>query len=130
MDLGEQNALIRELELPVACLVYSGGKSLHAIVRIDASSYEEYRTRVDYLYSVCEKNGMKVDKQNRNPSRLSRLPGATRNGHKQFLVGTNTGKASWSEWREGDANGCGDPPGPVKVAAPVKQPSQPAPPPC
>lgn len=50
MDLGEQNALIRELELPVACLVYSGGKSLHAIVRIDAASYEEYRTRVDYLY--------------------------------------------------------------------------------
>ena len=63
MDLGEQNALIRELELPVAALVYSGGRSLHAIVRIDAASYEEYRTRVDYLYSVCEKNGMKVDKQ-------------------------------------------------------------------
>lgn len=100
MELGEQNAIIRELELPVACLVYSGGKSLHAIVRIDAASYEEYRTRVDYLYSVCEKNGMKVDKQNRNPSRLSRLPGAVRNGHKQFLVDANIGKASWSEWRE------------------------------
>ena len=100
MELGEQNAMIRELELPVACLVYSGGKSLHAIVRIDAASYEEYRTRVDYLYTVCEKNGMKVDKQNRNPSRLSRLPGATRNGHKQFLVDTNIGKTSWNEWRE------------------------------
>lgn len=100
MELGEQNAIIRELELPVACLVYSGGKSLHAIVRIDAASYEEYRTRVDYLYSVCEKNGMKVDKQNRNPSRLSRLPGAVRNGHKQFLVDANIGKASWTEWRE------------------------------
>ena len=100
MDLAEQNALIRELELPVACLVYSGGKSLHAIVHVDASSYEEYRTRVDYLYTVCEKNGLKVDKQNRNPSRLSRLPGATRNGHKQFLMETNMGKASWAEWRE------------------------------
>ena len=100
MELGEQNAMIRELELPVACLVYSGGKSLHAIVRIDAASYEEYRARVDYLYSVCEKNGMTVDKQNRNPSRLSRLPGAVRNGHKQFLVDTNIGKASWNEWRE------------------------------
>lgn len=100
MDLGEQNALIRELELPVACLVYSGGKSLHAIVHVDASSYEEYRTRVDYLYTVCEKNGLKIDRQNRNPSRLSRLPGATRNGHKQFLVETNIGKASWNEWRE------------------------------
>ncbi len=117
MDLGEQNALIRELELPVACLVYSGGKSLHAIVRIDAASYEEYRTRVDYLYSVCEKNGMKVDKQNRNPSRLSRLPGAVRNGHKQFLVDTNIGKASWSEWREWIESVSDDMPDPENMAS-------------
>lgn len=116
MDLGEQNAIIRELELPVACLVYSGGKSLHAIVRIDAASYEEYRTRVDYLYSVCEKNGMQVDKQNRNPSRLSRLPGAVRNGHKQFLVDTNLGKASWTEWREWIENVSDDLPDPENMA--------------
>jgi hypothetical protein len=37
MDIGQQNALIRELELPVACLVHSGNKSLHAIVKIEAS---------------------------------------------------------------------------------------------
>lgn len=117
MELGEQNALIRELELPVACLVYSGGKSLHAIVRIDAASYEEYRTRVDYLYSVCEKNGMKVDKQNRNPSRLSRLPGAVRNGHKQFLVDTNIGKASWAEWREWIESVSDDLPDPENMAS-------------
>ena len=116
MELGEQNAIIRELELPVACLVYSGGKSLHAIVRIDAASYEEYRTRVDYLYSVCEKNGMKVDKQNRNPSRLSRLPGAVRNGHKQFLVDANIGKASWSEWREWIESVSDDLPDPENMA--------------
>ena len=116
MELGEQNAIIRELELPVACLVYSGGKSIHAIVHIDASSYEEYRTRVDYLYSVCEKNGMKVDKQNRNPSRLSRLPGAMRNGHKQFLVDTNIGKASWNEWREWIESVSDDLPDPENMA--------------
>lgn len=116
MDLGDQNAIIRELELPVACMVYSGGKSLHAIVRIDAASYEEYRTRVDYLYSVCEKNGMQVDKQNRNPSRLSRLPGAVRNGHKQFLVDTNLGKASWAEWREWIESVSDDLPDPENMA--------------
>lgn len=116
MELGEQNALIRELELPVACLVYSGGKSLHAIVRIDAATYEEYRQRVDYLYSVCEKNGMKVDKQNRNPSRLSRLPGAKRKGHKQFLVDTNIGKASWSGWREWIESVSDDLPDPENMA--------------
>ena len=99
-DLEQQNAIIRELELPVACLVHSGNKSLHAIVRVEAATYEEYRKRVDYLYKVCEKNGLKVDRQNRNPSRLSRMPGATRNGCKQFLVDTNIGKKSWDEWQE------------------------------
>lgn len=99
-DLEKQNAIIRELELPVACLVHSGKKSLHAIVRVDAGDYEEYRKRVDYLYKVCKKNGLEVDQQNRNPSRLSRMPGVVRKGHKQFLIATNIGKASWNEWYE------------------------------
>lgn len=100
ISVGRQNAIIRELELPVACLVHSGGKSLHAIVRIDAADYKEYRKRVDYLYKICQKNGLSVDTQNRNPSRLSRMPGATRNGRKQFLVATDIGRGSWEEWEE------------------------------
>lgn len=100
MSVAEQNAIIRELELPVACLVHSGSKSLHAIVRIEAADQREYRKRVDYLYNICKKNGLEVDTQNRNPSRLSRMPGVTRNGKKQFLVATNIGKASWDEWFE------------------------------
>lgn len=100
IDIDQQNAIIRELELPVACLVHSGGKSLHAIVKIEAATYEEYRKRVDYLYTVCQKNGLKIDSQNRNPSRLSRMPGIIRKGNKQFLVDTNIGKSSWKEWQE------------------------------
>lgn len=100
MPIAEQNAVLRELELPIACLVHSGGKSLHAIVRIEANDMREYRKRVDYLYNICKKNGLDVDTQNRNPSRLSRMPGVTRNGKKQFLVDTNIGKDSWDEWHE------------------------------
>lgn len=100
MAIDRQNAIIRELELPVAVLVYSGGKSLHAIVKVEAKDYEEYRKRVNYLYEICKKNGLKIDSQNRNPSRLSRLPGVLRKGHKQFIVDTNIGKESWSEWNE------------------------------
>ena len=100
MDLEKQNAIIRELELPVACLVHSGKKSLHAIVRVDAADYNEYRKRVDYLYNVCQKNGLKVDQQNRNPSRLSRMPGVLRNGKKQYLIDTNIGKHTWDEWHD------------------------------
>lgn len=100
MDLEKQNAIIRELELPVACLVHSGKKSIHAIVKIEAPNYDEYRKRVDYLYDVCAKNGLRVDTQNRNPSRLSRMPGILRNGQKQFLIDTNIGKESWAAWKE------------------------------
>ena len=100
MAIEEQNAVLRELELPIACLVHSGGKSLHAIVKIEAADMKEYRKRVDYLYNICKKNGLDVDTQNRNPSRLSRMPGITRNGRKQFLVDTNIGKSSWEEWYE------------------------------
>ena len=100
MEIEKQNAILRELELPIACLVHSGRKSLHAIVRVDAANYAEYRKRVDYLYDVCQKNGIKVDTQNRNPSRLSRMPGVERAGKKQFLVDINIGKESWNEWYE------------------------------
>ena len=100
MEVGRQLAIIEELELPVAALVHSGNKSLHAIVRIDAADYDEYRRRVDFLYATCAKNGLKLDTQNKNPSRLSRMPGVTRGGRKQWLVATGVGKGSWAEWRE------------------------------
>lgn len=100
MDLEQQNAIIRELELPVACLVFSGKKSLHAIVKVEAADYNEYRKRVDYLYTICQKNGLEIDTQNKNPSRLSRLPGVERNGKKQYIIDTNIGKENWQEWHE------------------------------
>ena len=100
MPIEQQNALIRELELPVAVLVYSGGKSVHAIVRVDAENYDEYRRRVDYLYNVCRKNGLEIDRQNRNPSRLSRMPGVTRGDKKQYIIDTHIGKRDWAEWRD------------------------------
>lgn len=99
-SLEDQYAILHELELPIAMLVHSGKKSLHAVVRVNAANFTEYRQRVDYLYNVCEKNGLKLDTQNRNPSRLSRMPGVMRNGRPQYIVASNIGKASWDEWRE------------------------------
>lgn len=100
VPVDRQAAIYAELELPIAALVHSGGKSLHAIVRIGATSKEEYRTRVGQLHAVCKQNGLEIDTQNKNPSRLSRMPGVIRNGNKQYLVATNQGKASWEEWWE------------------------------
>ncbi|WP_166083122.1 AAA family ATPase [Erysipelothrix anatis] len=100
LDLEKQNAIIRDLELPVAALVYSGGKSLHAIVKIEASTESEYRKRVDFLYKICDRNGLKLDKSGRNASRLSRMPGVVRGDKKQFIIDTHIGQHSWSEWEE------------------------------
>lgn len=100
ISIERQHAIIRELQLPVAALVHSGGKSLHAIVKIDAADYREYQQRVDFLYGVCAKNGLIIDRKNRNPSRLSRLPGATRSGRIQQLVAVNVGLSTWAEWTD------------------------------
>ena len=98
MPIDEQIAMYRKLELPIAALVHSGHKSVHAIVRVDADSFDEYRKRVTFLYDFLASRGVKVDTQNRNPSRLSRMPGVTRNGQIQKLLGVNIGRKSWVDW--------------------------------
>ena len=100
LPVAEQDVTFRKLELPIAALVHSGGKSLHAIVRVDAQDYTEYRKRVEFLYDFLEKHGVPIDKQNRNPSRLSRMPGVKRNGNRQYLVVTNIGRKSWVDWMD------------------------------
>lgn len=98
LSVEEQYAAIKKMQLPVACLVSSGGKSLHAIVKVNASDEAEYKTRVKYLYEACEKYGLVVDKNDKNPSRLSRLPGVLRGDRMQELLATNIGCATWEEW--------------------------------
>lgn len=98
LELAKQVSILREMELPIAALVYSGGKSAHAIVHIDADTKDEYKSRVNKLYEICDKNGLKIDIQNKNASRLSRLPGVMRGDNKQFLIATNIGKSSYQEW--------------------------------
>jgi RecA-family ATPase len=100
IGIERQAAFCRELELPIAVMVHSGNKSVHAIVRVDAADKDEYRNRVAYIYNTCIKAGFPVDVGNRNPSRLSRLPGIMRNGRPQYIVAKNIGKASFADWKE------------------------------
>lgn len=117
MSLGKQKAILEQLELPIAAMVFSGAKSIHAIVKVDAYSYEEYRKRVDFIYSIAQKNGFKPDKKNRNPSRLSRMPGVMRDGNPQFLMATNIGKENYKEWEEWIASVNDDLPEPEELDA-------------
>lgn len=100
LPIQEQLAAYQNLELPIACLVHSGGKSVHAIVHIDAPDESEYRKRVLFMYSFLSAHGLTVDQANKNPSRLSRLPGVLRNGNRQKLLAVNTGRQSWQDWMD------------------------------
>ena len=98
-DIETQYAIIQDLKLPVKMLVHSGGKSLHAIVNIGAVDYKQYQERVDYLYTICRRNGLQVDTQDKNPSRLSRFPGFQRGENLQYIVDRDMGLSDFVEWQ-------------------------------
>lgn len=99
----KQLSMIRQMKLPCAAIVTSGHKSVHAIVHIDAGTdYELYRKRVEELYAYVRTQGFEPDTANKNPSRLSRLPGAKRGKNQQSLIsaGDDVEFKSWNEWAD------------------------------
>lgn len=90
----EQEQLLRSSGLPISVLIDSGGKSIHAWVRVDAPNRKEWDARRDAIYAAIPD----VDPKNKNPSRFSRLPGAWRGDQKQKLLAINLGARSWEEW--------------------------------
>ena len=98
LSIEEQKKLFINFKLPIATLVESGGKSVHALVKVDAQNEAEYRQRAAFLFDWLAKHKFIVDKNNANPSRLCRLAGVIRNGKLQKLIATNIGCKSWLEW--------------------------------
>jgi hypothetical protein len=71
-----QLSLYARLMLGVAALVTSGGKSVHAVARIDAESEADFKAGAAHVLRRLTPFG--VDPSNRNPSRYGRLPGVLR----------------------------------------------------
>jgi hypothetical protein len=76
LPLDLQLSLWARLPLPVAAIIQSGGRSVHAWVMLNCLSAQEYRTKVARIYTLLAQFGLCLS--NKNPSRLSRLPGAQR----------------------------------------------------
>jgi len=76
LPLGLQVSLVARLPLPVAAIITSGGRSLHAWIRVDAPNEASYREETSRILSLLAPLG--VDQANKNPARLSRLPGVSR----------------------------------------------------
>lgn len=98
MPIEDQKKLLINMRLPIKALVESGGKSVHAIVKIGAENEPEYKQRVSFLFNKLAEQSFIVDTANKNPSRLSRLPGAMRAGNCQRLLGIDLGCSSWEDW--------------------------------
>jgi len=71
-----QLSLFARLALPIAAIVTSGGKSVHAWVKLDSDDSRDFRAQVDHILARLAQ--FRVDQQNKNPSRYGRLPGALR----------------------------------------------------
>ncbi len=71
-----QLSLLARLPLPIAAILTSGGRSLHAWVKLDAPDRDTYRATGARMLTLLARFG--VDTRNKNPSRLSRLPGTRR----------------------------------------------------
>jgi len=92
----EQERQLRASGLPIAALIDSAGASVHAWVRIDAKTREEYHARREKVWAALP--GFQIDKANKNPSRFSRCPGGLRGEGVQRLLAVNLGAASFADW--------------------------------
>jgi hypothetical protein len=73
LPLKMQAGLLAYLPLPIVSIVDSAGKSLHALVRLDAPNKDTFKEKAEALtYDLHERFGFDV--ANKNPSRMSRLP--------------------------------------------------------
>lgn len=99
-DISKEEQVKRLLDsgLPILSMTDSGNKSVHAIVRVDASNAKDYKRKVAELHSALEaKYGSPCDPANKNPSRLTRLAGATRGVNTQQLLYTEVNADSYLE---------------------------------
>jgi hypothetical protein len=76
LPLNLQLSLWARLPLPIAAIIDSGGRSAHAWVMLNCSTAEEYQAKVNRIFTLLAR--FRICQNNKNPSRLSRLPGAQR----------------------------------------------------
>lgn len=99
-DIQQMLATVDALGLPYDLVTFSGNHSAHVLVRVDAGTDRAlYDERVATLYAAAKANGIDVDSSCASPSKLSRLPGATRNGQVQRVLAEGNG-GRWDGWRD------------------------------
>ena len=78
VPMDEQLAFWCGFPAPVAALIHSGGKSIHALLKVDCSDREAWTNEVEGVLFGSVLTPIGVDSACRNEARLSRIPGHTR----------------------------------------------------
>lgn len=92
LDIGTKAAFIAsriKAGWPIVSVVYSGGVSLHALLKVDIATPEQWQAEIrETLFPVLA--GLGADRQCKNPSRLTRLPGGRhKSGNLSALIYLN-----------------------------------------
>lgn len=98
ISIQEQWGIITQSQIPCAAVISSGGKSVHAWIKVNAKDRNEFAERVQLIYQHFSQ--YKPDEKNKNPSRFSRLPNCERGSSRQELLAVNIGCESFIEWLE------------------------------
>lgn len=94
--------LLAKLPLPIAAIYTSGGRSIHALVRIDGQSkvwWDQFKALVGPILTLLGADGAAI-----TAVRLTRLPGCLRGGRMQRLLYLDPNPKPEGEpilWREG-----------------------------
>lgn len=92
----EQWGIVTASRIPCTAVIFSGRKSIHAWVKVDAVDRRTFDERVKVLYQHFAEYS--PDEKNKNPSRFSRLPNCERGASRQELLALNIGCESFAEW--------------------------------
>lgn len=91
-SITEQYGAIVGSYLPIDAVTYSGSKSLHALIRLDAKNEQEYKELEERVIAALERHGLTtkdnrdIDRACMTPDRLTRLPGIKRGNQMQQLI--------------------------------------------
>ncbi|MFN7341388.1 MAG: AAA family ATPase [Opitutia bacterium] len=92
----EQVAIFHQSNLPITALIDSGGKSVHAWVKVEADNRHQWEERRRAVYEFLADH--EPDQQNKNPSRWSRLGGVSRGDKEQRIIALGVGQPDWDAW--------------------------------
>lgn len=90
---------LESMDLPWIAHVFSGNKSIHTVVRLDANTQEEYKERLTFIHNYCKKCGYEIDDAVKNTARWGRFPCCKRGNSYQYIMEINPAPCSFDSWK-------------------------------